>query len=31
MMDLYVADPESPYGGGPSHDIVLNSVTILEG
>ncbi len=31
MMDLYVADPDSPYGGGPSHEIVLRSVTIVEG
>ena len=31
MMDLYVVDPESPYGGGPSHEIVVHSVTIVEG
>lgn len=31
MMDLYVVDPESPYGGGPTHEIVVHSVTIVEG
>jgi hypothetical protein len=31
MMDLYVVDPESPYGGGPSHEIIVHSVSIVEG
>ena len=31
MMDLYVADPESPYGGGPSREIMVHSVAIVEG
>ena len=31
MMDLYVVDPDSPYGGGPSHEIVVRSVAIVEG
>ena len=30
MMELYVADPESPYGGGPSRELVVHSVTIVE-
>jgi len=30
MMDLYVADEASEYGGGPSRPVTVNSVTIVE-
>jgi cyclophilin family peptidyl-prolyl cis-trans isomerase len=29
MMDLYVVDETSPYGGGPSRSVDINSVTIV--
>ena len=31
MMALYEVDPDSPYGGGPTRDLVVHSVTIAEG
>ena len=31
MMDLYEVDETSPYGGGPSREVFLRSVTIEEG
>lgn len=31
MMALYEVDPDSPYGGGPTRDLVVRSVTIVEG
>ncbi len=31
MMALYEVDPDSPYGGGPTRNLVVHSVTIVEG
>jgi len=31
MMSLYRVDEASPYGGGPSRDVVVRSVTIEVG
>jgi len=29
IMDLYRIDPDSPYGGGPSREVTVRSVTII--
>ena len=31
IMDLYRVDPGSPYGGGPSREVTVRSVTIMGG
>ena len=30
-MDLYRVNPGSPYGGGPSREVTVRSVTIIGG
>ena len=31
IMDLYRVNPGSPYGGGPSREVTVRSVTIIGG
>jgi cyclophilin family peptidyl-prolyl cis-trans isomerase len=30
IMDLYEADPNSPYGGGPTREVIVRTVTVVE-